>query len=385
MNISLIDKDYPWINFRFDLGKISYEDWLRIGKCVAWMETLAHTPLKPDAARELLKVYLAKGVHATTAIEGNTLSEEEVRQAVDGRLQVPESRAYLKREVENVIRVCNEIVENPPERLSVEIILDWNRRVLDGLELPEEVEPGVIRKHRVGVGRYQAPPPAVCGRMLARLVDWLNAWRRDHPGLEHGILRAIVGHLYLAWIHPFGDGNGRTARILELAILYAEGAPMPAAHLLSNHYNATRQQYYLHLEKATARRDPAEFIRYAVQGLHDQLEEQLQTVRGMVRKVMFRDLVYDLFRETKTETAWRRRALVLDLLEASERGASRAVLMSLTERLAQAYRGRTGKTLTRDLNALQEMGLVRVEGAWVRPNLAIVDMLLPRRVRRAAS
>jgi Fic family protein len=58
------------------------------------------------------------------------------------------------------------------------------------------------------------------------------------------LMKAILTHLYIAWIHPFGDGNGRTARLAELQILLAAGMPMPASHLLSNHYNTTRTDLY---------------------------------------------------------------------------------------------------------------------------------------------
>lgn len=56
----------------------------------------------------------------------------------------------------------------------------------------------------------------------------------------YAIFKAVVAHLYLAWIHPVGDGNGRTARLVEFQILLSSGVPSPAAHLLSNHYNQTR-------------------------------------------------------------------------------------------------------------------------------------------------
>ncbi len=58
-----------------------------------------------------------------------------------------------------------------------------------------------------------------------------------------GVLKAIVAHLYIAWIHPFGDGNGRTARMVEFKICLSSGIAVPAGHLLSNHYNETREAY----------------------------------------------------------------------------------------------------------------------------------------------
>ena len=65
------------------------------------------------------------------------------------------------------------------------------------------------------------------------------------------ILSAILAHLYLAWIHPFGDGNGRSARLLEFGVLLTGRVPTVAAHLLANFYNDTRSEYYRQLRIAS--------------------------------------------------------------------------------------------------------------------------------------
>ena len=64
--------------------------WAIRSKC----EHIAGVPLLPETAKQLYKVYLSKGAHATTAIEGNTLSEEEVLQRVEGTLELPDLREY---------------------------------------------------------------------------------------------------------------------------------------------------------------------------------------------------------------------------------------------------------------------------------------------------
>ncbi len=123
----------------------------------------------------------------------------------------------------------------------------FNAQVLRGLEVRDEVRPGVVRRHEVGAFRYRGAPAADCAHMVARLCEWLaeDGFRpRPEVGIVAAILAAILAHLYLAWIHPFGDGNGRTARLVEFAILVSPGVPMPAAHLLSSHYKQTRAEYY---------------------------------------------------------------------------------------------------------------------------------------------
>src|ERR1700761_6249434 len=77
--------------------------WLMLGEAVAKCQLLAGIPLSPTVADELALDYLARGVRATTAIEGNTLSEAEVKAIVEnGTANVSESREYLQREVQNI-------------------------------------------------------------------------------------------------------------------------------------------------------------------------------------------------------------------------------------------------------------------------------------------
>jgi Fic family protein len=218
---------------------------------------VARALLSPNTASELLSVYLAKGMLATTAIEGNTLSEEEVRRVLDGTSDLPPSREYLEREVENVLDAYNaarkELLENPDLPFTVDRIREYNRLILSDLELDEGVVPGEIRSHSVVVGSYRAAPAEDAEHLLARLCDWLNSGEFDAPAdsprltAPLAIVKAVVAHLYLAWIHPFGDGNGRTERLLELQILLAAGFPVPTCQLLSNHYNQTRTEYYRQL------------------------------------------------------------------------------------------------------------------------------------------
>lgn len=80
---------------------------------------------------------------------------------------------------------------------------------------------------------------------MGKLCEWLNSdYFNIYPDtpMANSIIKAIMAHLYIAWIHPFGDGNGRLARILEFIILLDSSVPTPAAQLLSNHYNATKEE-----------------------------------------------------------------------------------------------------------------------------------------------
>ena len=78
-----------------------------LGECKSKFEHIAGTPLQPDIAENLHYLYLAKGILGTTAIEGNTLSEEEALRFLDGKLSLPPSREYLAQELKNIEAACN--------------------------------------------------------------------------------------------------------------------------------------------------------------------------------------------------------------------------------------------------------------------------------------
>lgn len=388
------ERTHPWISFRCDLGKAGPELWLSLGEAASKCEHIARVPLRPATAQSLHQLYLAKGAAATTAIEGNTLSEEEVLKAVEGQLVVPPSKQYLKQEVENIITACNSIGSQLAEEalpgLSPELLSAYNRQVLHNLPVQEEVKPGELRAHSVLVGSvYRGAPAKDCPYLLERLCGWLNGgdFQASATGSGTGretvyaILKAVIAHLYLAWIHPFGDGNGRTARLLEFHILLSAGVPSPAAHLFSNHYNQTRTEYYRQLDLASkSGGDVVPFFRYAVNGFLDGLREQLEIIWTQQWDVAWRNFVHERFQSKTTPADTRQRHLALDLGDQRE-WIEVGKIAELTPRLAKAYAARTPKTIQRDLNTLIEMGLVMRESRRVRARREVILAFLPLRRR----
>ena len=358
------EQSHPWLTFGLDLGRAHADLWLLLGEAVSKCEHLAGVPLKPALHEHFNQLFLAKGVLATTAIEGNTLTEDEVLQHIRGTLKLPASKEYLAREVDNIIRVANEIWQDQSGRyrsLSPELIREFNRRILEGLTLEPHVVPGESRTYSVGVGTYRAAPAADCDYLLGRLCAWLNEEPPEQTSerrMAHAIVKAVLAHLYLAWIHPFGDGNGRTARLMEFQILVQAGVPMPAAHLLSNHYNSVRTEYYRQLERASATKgDVFPFLLFAVRGFVDGLREQIALVREEQLSAAWRDYVNGFFEDRRSKSDLRRMHLVLDLT-AMPGPVPRPQLQEVSPRAARAYADRTGKTLTRDVNWLEAQGLV---------------------------
>jgi Fic family protein len=384
-------KTHPWIDFSLDTRQADIFTWLLLGEAQSKCKHIAGTLLDPKIAQDLHIVYLAKGALATTAIEGNTLSEEQVRAIIDKKLELPPSKRYLQREVENIVTACNKIFDEQMEKgatpISVEEIAHYNLAVLDGLKLPEGVVPGKIRRHSVGVGRYLGAPQEDCEYLLSRLCAMLEGdfSLGEHWSYATGILRAVLAHLYIAWIHPFGDGNGRTARLLEFKLCVSAGIPAPAAHLLSNHYNETRADYYLTLDETSRKKSPFPFIKYALQGYVDQLGEQIQKIREAQHRAFWTNYVHTKFQEEKESSAnTRREHLMLDISErifnTTEPWVRVSDLPRISTRVQQEYRGKTLRAMSRDVRILEKMGLLLKKGFRVGANIESLAAYLPRKV-----
>ena len=180
----------------------------------------------------------------------------------------------------------------------------------------------------------------------------------------------------MAWIHPFGDGNGRTARLVEFQLLLLSGAPTTAAHLLSIHYNQTRTEYYRQLDRASkSGGDVLPFIQYALQGLRDGLDEQLQTIRAQQFHVFWMNHVHNSFRQKASASDLRRRQLVVDLSEETE-PVPIVQLRYISPRTAEAYAGKTDNTIRRDVNVLEKMDLIRRSYEGVEINIELMAAFL---------
>ncbi len=381
------ETSHPWLKFNVDLIPARPELWMMLGECQSKCEHLARVPLRPDVSEQLNKLYIAKGVLATTAIEGNTLTEEEVEKFLSGELKLPPSREYLGQEITNIADECNRIVDlvrqGAQPILNRNRIEELNRHVLNKLSLDEGVIAGEVRHHEVGVALYKGAPAEDCVYLLERLCAWLNDTDHfggpNHPrAIVYAILKAILAHLYLAWIHPFGDGNGRTARLVEFQILIASGIPAPAAHLLSNHYNLTRTDYYRQLHLASkSGGDVIPFINYAVQGFLDGLRQQLTHVREQVFDTVWHNYIIDLFAETASSPTDTRRLQLLQDISRQPEPLSISQLPLKSPRVAKNYANLTSKTLFRDVRKLIRMKLVIIEKGKIRARKERIQAFLP--------
>lgn len=381
------ENSHPWLTYKLDLRAASPRLWVAFGEAQSKCHHIAGTPLRPDIAAEMHKVYLARGLLATTAIEGNTLTEKEVRARIDKELKLPPSREYLGKEIDSVLAAFNsilkEIEKNQFRPLTPQLIRDYNAAVLSDLKLDAHIVPGQIRGYPVGVGMYRGAPFEDCEYLLQRTCNWLNSSDFEAPSKEdqiiYGLIKSIVTHVYLAWIHPFGDGNGRTARLLEAKFLMEAGVPSAAAHLLSNHYNLTRTEYYKQLENTSlSQGNLLPFIEYAVAGFVDQLREQIETIKNQQVQVSWINYVHE---KLPLKTPSDRRQLHVVLAMSNKGGYIKsAEIGQLTPQIAVEYATKTRKTITRDLNRLKRLGLVESGQGGYRAKIATMLAFLPRSI-----
>lgn len=378
-------KSHPWITFRFDTRALPPDVWWTLGEAASTCRTITGTPLLPEVHERLMLLFMAKGIHATTAIEGNTLSEKEVEKRIEGKLLLPESKEYLGKEIDNVVAAYNFIKEEQMEskewQITVGQIEEFNRLVMQGLPADPSVIPGKIRTYQVGVGGYAGAPHEDCVYLLNRYVDWLNfEWDNGtEQAMIFGILKAIVSHVYFEWIHPFGDGNGRTGRLIEFAILLNAGFPSTAAHLLSNHYNQTRSEYYRYLDIASASNgDLVPFIRYAVKGLVDQLRMQMETIKRQQLFTHWINYVHETLRDKADPSNKRIKTLMLEISQLTRYGEVYVRNPRLVSPMvAEQYAKLSDRTYQRDIELLKRLSLL-VEGPdGYRPHWEILKAFMP--------
>ncbi len=385
---------HPFIKFPPDLGEFPAHVWLLLGEIQARIDQIKRIPIPRENSDSLRLVYLTKGVHSTTAIEGNSFSEDEVAKIIEGKLQAQPSREYQQQQIDNMLHAFNAVADtrlrgsNSP--FTMDLLNSYHKIVLHNLEesLASEVVIGALRRHRVMAGRYLAAPPEECARLIKLYCDWLNQDTQATAGYEIAsqIIKALVAHVYFAWIHPYGDGNGRMTRLIEFMILLRAGVPDVAAHLLSNFYNKTRDQYYMRLQASHGEyRDGSYpensnlqgFIRYALQGFKDELDEQFSTIHSMQVRIIWHDYIHVEFRKRFSEklsaARQRQKRLILDLTDHKfDEPVTKEQIRDVSPALYYAYAERNKRMIQRDLNALLDMELLLHDGTGYKQNSDIL-------------
>ena len=357
-----------------------------LGQCYAFIQAITNTPIRPDYREQLLSVSLRRGALATTAIEGNTLSELDLDRLETGE-SLPASRQYMQKEVQNILDALNILLKESTigqnqEPTTINQLRRFHEMV--GKDLGDAYgELGHFRRNNVTVGNYRPPSFEQVDELVQKFCDWLLKEFHYTKGqnFDEAVLQAIVSHVYLVWIHPFADGNGRTARLLEFNLLLRAGVPDIASHLLSNHYNNTRDQYYRELQHAEHTGNLTDFILYALEGFRDGLEyDVLRIIHDDQIDMTWKNYVHDITEklqesEKKSEKIMRRVKTLAYYLPADV-FLSVHQIKSYDNHIFQVYNEYTYPTLKSDLDFLVKHNLLVSENEKYRSNKDVLRTMM---------
>ena len=383
-----LSREYPHLQFKKQWS-LNNSDYFILGQCDSLIKAINNTPIDPKYYEQLMMVALIKGAQATTAIEGNTLTEDEILKVKDGE-ELPPSKEYQAIEVRNVLEAFNALLQQvllgeKEYLITPELLLKFHKMV--GKELGEHFEaiPGQFRSgsNNVIVGKYRGAEAVDVEHLIENFCTFLKEEFRFESGKHtfiEVIIEAIVAHVYIEWIHPFGDGNGRTGRLVEFYILLRGGLPDIALHILSNHYNFTRTEYYRQLQKSSESRDLTEFIRYALVGLRDGLAKTLNTIQQCQIEITWMKFIYDKFAEVplnnKEDVFKRRRNLALEMPLNKKVKISEIPL--LTMKLAHMYSAISEKTLARDVDELIRLEILKKDADSYEANIVLLNRMFAK-------
>lgn len=246
-----------------------------------------------------------RNTHSSTAIEGNPLTLEQVRELEEGRpLAAVAQRS--QREVLNYFAGLRYMEKNAGEKtLTHEHVLKLHS-IIAGAVM-DQGDAGRYRSIMVRVGRHVPPPPEQVSGLMRELLDW---WNKEAPKWSPVLSSAIV-HFQFEDIHPFADGNGRTGRMLALWELYRRGFDTHHIFSIDEVYWEDRPRYYAGLQAVRAEGgNLTGWLEYTAEGLRLTLEKvwlriQRLTAKSGVEKIVLRpkqEQFLQLLRERQSMT-----------------------------------------------------------------------------------
>ena len=285
-----------------------------IGFIEAAREMVENAPLVPHWEAKFRRDAIVRTIHYGTHLEGNQLNREQVEKMVEGtdngswkpsdsatgEIKGIAARERDIQEVLNYREVLKFIdsqgipVESAYGRIKTDFIpysidiLSQIHRLTTVKVLPEN-EQGKLRQVQVVIRNksngeliYRPPAAAAVPLQLEDFLNWLNSPEgQDH----HPVIRAGIVHWELVRIHPFTDGNGRTARAMAMLVLFQEGYDVKQFFSIEQYYDQNPRDYYQALQKAGAEKDGdiSAWLEYFSDGLSVELSRVKERVMQLSR------------------------------------------------------------------------------------------------------
>lgn len=328
-----------------------------IGKIEAAKEVIENAPLVPSFEKQFQSDAMVRTVHHGTHIEGNDLSLLQTRKVLEGEAIVAKHRDI--QEVINYRNVVELLDELAFKRggYDVSMLTDIHRLVTDKL-IPDE-ERGVFRKVQVVIkneetGDIMLRPPAFVEvpHLIDKLMEFLNS---DQAKEIHPVILAGITHYFLVAVHPFVEGNGRTARSFSTLVLIKSGYDIKRFFSLEEHFDADPLAYYQALAEVDRQavdvrdRDLTSWLEYFTSVVMIELEKVKEKVRRISLDTRFKLKV-------GTQVALTERQMRLIEYISDRGGAGMKELRNVLKMVSE-------DTILRDLRVLLEKGIIKKEGS----------------------
>jgi Fic family protein len=346
---------------------ITHQMLKSIGSIEGSREMVENAAIVPAFEVQFRREALNRTVHHGTHLEGNELSKEQAAQVM-GVGETLAERAAQKagiigrdRDVQEVInyrRVVEWIDELgvkgrqtivPSEQLLKDIHDIVTYRILpeDQRGQYRQVEV-VLKNSRTGEVTFRPPTYLEVNQQMQQFFRWLLSLEGKQ---HHPVLRAGITHYELVRIHPFTDGNGRTARAMAMLILYLEGYDVKRFFSLDEYFDKDATEYYKALQSVGQGEeyDLTFWLEYFTRGLSIELDRVKQQVLRLSR---------DLQLKTKIGKQVALSERQIKILEMMQRNSGRAVSADLELLLPMV----SVDTILRDLKSLMKKGLIRKKG-----------------------
>jgi Fic family protein len=329
----------------------------------AAVKSLTTIPFQRGWAQALQELQLKREVAGTSKIEGADFTEKELDAALavaPGEL-ITRSQKQARAAVETYRWIARLQDDRP---ITAELIRDVHRRIVTGAD-DDHCTPGDIRARDQNVifgspAHRGAEGGPECERAFSGLAEAVQHEYKGHDLL----IQALALHYHFAAIHPFLDGNGRTARALEALTLQRAGLKDVLFIAMSNYYYDEKTEYLATLGKVRASgHDLTSFLRFGLRGIAVQCTRLFSEIRTNIAKEIYLNLMDDLFNRLwspRKRIIARRQSEILKLLLKEDEMEYRELVKATVGVGMYDALGNPGKAFARDLNYLLELGAVHV-------------------------
>ena len=308
----------------------------------------------------------------TSRIEGAEFTPREQDEALAPNAYERTGLTHSQRQLRSADATYRWLRSLPAGRpATAELVLDIHRRIVTGCD-DDHCEPGALRRagSNVTFGRPVCRGAEGGAELAEAFEAFCQAMTEEFRGHDR-IIQALAAHYHLGAMHPFDDGNGRTARALEAFMLRDAGVNDMVMVSLSNYYYEHQGEYRAALYASRERgHDLTPFLLFALPAVAERCNALADEITVRSKQVLYREFAQSLFGRLRTP---RRRALAerqLRIIDALLDG-NPADVLDLLGRLLVHYRSLKfpGRALVRDLNDLIELSAVVLSDDHIAANL----------------